>query len=43
MLKVPAVCMMYGHTYVLRVGQPRKVVNPTRGQLNREEILHVVS
>ena len=27
---------MYGHTYSKNVDQPRKVANPARGQLNRE-------
>ena len=28
--------MLYGNTYSKRMDQPGKVVNPTRGQLNRE-------
>ena len=28
---------MYGHTYSKSIDQPRKVANPARGQLNREE------
>ena len=27
---------MYGHTYSKSMDQPGKVVNPARGQLNRE-------
>ena len=27
---------MYGHPYIKGNDQPGKVVNPTRGQLNRE-------
>ena len=27
---------MYGHTYTKSMDQPRKVANPARGQLNRE-------
>ena len=28
---------MYGHTYSKSMGQPGKVANPERGQLNREK------
>ena len=28
---------MYGHTYSKSMGQPVKVTNPPRGQLNREK------
>ena len=28
---------MYGHTYSKSMGQPGKVANPDRGELNREE------
>ena len=35
-LKRNALLCMYGHTYRKSIDQPGKVVNPARGQLNRE-------
>ena len=29
-------CIVYGHTYSKSMDQPGKVVNPARGQLNKE-------